>query len=187
MLPFVSRLRLGKLLDIERELGKTKEDMNHFKNETRQMFSLVSAVSATASNTLNLSWYEEGTKKAEMFKQTGDKPEEPERPRKARTAMEYKILNTLWTKQVGKFPDMNVVFTFRLNMGAPEFLAFREAGNRLMIEGLIMEADFGQFFLTRTGLQYCAANFTTFPADMWFEPEPLYNDNLDKVLQKLEE
>jgi len=73
MLPFVSRLRLGKLLDIERELGKTKEDMNHFKNETRQMFSLVSAVSATASNTLNLSWYEEGTKKAEMFKQTGDK------------------------------------------------------------------------------------------------------------------
>jgi len=122
-----------------------------------------------------------------MFKQTGDKPEEPERPRKARTAMEYKILNTLWTKQVGKFPDMNVVFTFRLNMGAPEFLAFREAGNRLMIEGLIMEADFGQFFLTRTGLQYCAANFTTFPADMWFEPEPLYNDNLDKVLQKLEE
>lgn len=177
MLPFVSRLKLGKLLDFERELGKTREDMNHFKNETRQMFSLFSAASATASNIVNLYGHQEGTVEAK-----GSEP-----TKEARTAMEYKILNTLWNKQVGKFPDINVFFTFRLNMGTPEFLAFREDGNRLMNKGLIGETDFGQFHLTQAGLVYCAKNFEAFPADMWGESEPLYKDNLDKVLKKLKE
>jgi hypothetical protein len=110
--------------------------------------------------------------------------EAAERPK---SAMEYKILNTLWNKQVGKFPDLDVFFTFRLNKSAPESLEFRYAGNRLMGEGLISETDVGQFHLTFAGLQYCAKNHKNFPADMWGRYEPSYRDNLGKVLQKLKE
>jgi hypothetical protein len=114
-------------------------------------------------------------------------PEVKERTMKPTTAMQYKILNTLWNKQVGKFPDLKVLFTFRLNQPAPEFLGFRDAGNQLLGMGLINESDKGQFGLSWEGLQYCAEHYKEFPADMWGKPEPDYNDNLDKVLKKLQE
>ena len=178
ILPFVSRLRLGKLFDIERELGKTKEDMNNFKNETRQMLSLVSTVSANVSNITNI-YLEEDEKKGKL-KSSKTKAEIQER-----TPTEYKILNTLWIKQVAKYPDMDGFWSFRLSEGAPEFFAFREAALRLMIEGLIYKRENNQFALTSEGFSYCAEHYTKFPGDMWFKSEPQYQDNLDKVLKQL--
>jgi len=122
-------------------------------------------------------------KELEQGKTPMPEPQEPTMTPK--TAMQYKILNTLWVKQVGKFSDLHVIFTFRLNQTAPEFLEFREAGNRLMGEGLISETDTGQFGLTWKGLRYCAEHYKEFPADMWFDYERSYQDNLSEVLQKL--
>ena len=199
LLPFVSRVRLGKLLEFERELDKTREDVKDFRNETRQMFFLLSSNSANAN--VNIYPPLEGTTRgreqdlahkgsvAIMFEgpceEAGVIEHEP--TGKARTAMEYKILNTLWNKQIGKFPDLDVFFTFRLNASAPEFLAFREAGNRLLVEGLIGETNVGQFHLTQTGLRYCAKNYKAIPVDMWGQYEPSYQDNLAGVLAKLRE
>lgn len=151
VLPVVSRLKLGNLVDIETRL------------------------------------YEDKISKEELEK--SGLPEElpTETAERPKTAMEYKILNTLWNKQVGKFPDLDVFFTFRLNKSATEFFEFQVAGYRLMGKELISETDFGQFHLTQTGLQYCSKNYKTFPADMWFKYESLYQDNLGKVLTKLNE
>ncbi len=124
-------------------------------------------------------------KELEEGKTPTPEPQEPTMIPK--TAMQYKILNTLWNKQVGKFPDLNVFFTFRINQPAPEFLEFRDAGNRLVGEGLINETDTGQFGLSWKGLRYCAEHYKEFPADMWGEHEPQYHGNLDKVLKQLEE
>jgi len=177
ILPFVSRLRLGKLFDIERELGKTKEDMNNFKNETRQMLTLVSTVSTNASNITNV-YLEQDVKKGKL-EPSQAKSEIPER-----TPTEYKILNTLWIKQVAKFPDMDGFWTFRLNEG-PEYIAFIDAASRLLTEGLINKMENNQFALTSEGFSYCAKHYTEFPPAKWFEDEPCYQDNLDKVLEKL--
>lgn len=149
VLPIVSRLKLGNLLDIDTRLYEDK--ISKVELEMKALSEELPTAIA-------------------------------ERPK---TAMEYKILNTLWNKQVGKFPDLDVFFTFRLNKSAPEFLEFREAGNRLMGKGLISETDIGHFYLKSAGLQYCSKNYNTFPADMWFKYESLYQDNLGKVLQKL--
>jgi hypothetical protein len=151
VLPIVSRLKLGNLVDIE-----TKPLENKISKDEVEKRGLPEELPTAIA----------------------------ERPN---TAMEYKILNTLWNKQVGKFPDLDVFFTFRLNTSATEFLEFREAGNRLMGKGLISETDIGQFHLTSAGLQYCSKNYKTFPADMWFKYESLYQDNLGKVLKKLNE
>lgn len=118
---------------------------------------------------------------------TAPKAESEDKPetKKPKTAIELKILNTLWNRQVLKFPELNIFFTFRLNASASEFLEFREAGNRLMGEGLISETDTGQFLLTNQGLRYCAENYKEFPADMWFKYKPLDQTNLKKVLDNL--
>lgn len=174
VLPFVSRVKLGKLLEFERTLKEAKADIDGVKGETRQILATLSALSATAMNTVN--FYGTATKE----QVDGKLAEE-----KGKTALELKILNTLWTKQVMKFPDLDTRFTFRLNGTATEFLAFREAGNRLLGEGLISETDIGQFALTVKGLEYCAEHYKEFPADTWFEYEPLDQANLKKVLEKL--
>lgn len=149
VLPIISRLKLGNLIDIE-----TKPLENMISKDEVEKRGLPDELPTAIA----------------------------ERPK---TAMEYKILNTLWNKQVGKFPDFDVFFTFSLNTSATEFLEFQEAGNRLMWKGLISETDIGHFYLKSAGLRYCSKNYKTFPADMWFKYESLYQDNLGKVLQKL--
>lgn len=99
-----------------------------------------------------------------------------------RSPMEYKILNTLWTKQVLKYPDMSQRFTFRIHATSPEFLQFREAGNRLLGEGHIGETDSGQFYLTDQGLEFCKANYRDFPAAQWWPEEQFDDQNLKMVL-----
>ena len=86
-----------------------------------------------------------------------------------------------------KFPELNGSWTFRLNAAAPEFLKFREAGNRLIGEGLISETDIGQFLITIEGLRYCAKNYENFPPDMWFEDVPIPKGNREKLLKNLEQ
>ena len=176
ILPFISRLSLGKLFDIERELGKTKEDMNNFKNETRQILSLVSNVSAKASNITNF-YLEQDEKKGklESSKAKADK----------RTPTEYKILNTLWIKQVAKYPDMDGFWSFRLSEESPEFSEFREAALHLMFEGLIYKRENNQVALTLEGFTYCAKHYTEFPLAKWFKEEPQYQDNLEKALKNI--
>jgi hypothetical protein len=105
----------------------------------------------------------------------------PERDRQ-RTAMEYKILKTLWTKQVNRFPKYDGVWTFRLNASAPEFLEFREAASRLMGEGLVGETDQGQLFLTLKGFDYAKQNHAQFPEDEWWPEEKLNPEKLKEAL-----
>ncbi len=98
-----------------------------------------------------------------------------------RSPMEYKILNTLWTKQVNKFPDFKVLFTFRIHVNSTEYLEYREAGSRLIGEGLISESDQGQFYLTVKGFEYCKTHYKEFPSDQWWPEETINQENLRKV------
>ena len=181
VLPFISRIRLGKLLQFERNLKETRESMDNFKNDTRQMFAVLSSASATVHNVINASTPKVQERESEEKPKT--ERESKERPK---TAMELKILNTLWNRQVLKFPELNGSWTFRLNQVAPEFLEFREAGSRLLGEGLISETDIGQFQLTVKGLRYCAKHHKDFPTDMWVKHVPIPKDNLEKLLKNLE-
>ncbi|MBI3006180.1 MAG: hypothetical protein HYY49_12310 [Ignavibacteriales bacterium] len=101
----------------------------------------------------------------------------------ARQPLEYKILNTLWTKQVNKWPDLSAIFTFRINANSDEFLGFREAGNKLIGEGLISETDSGQFYLTRKGFEHCKEHHREFPPDQWWPEEKINEEKLQRVLQ----
>jgi hypothetical protein len=100
----------------------------------------------------------------------------------ARTAMEYKVLNTLWTKQVNKWPDRSQWFAFSISPTAPDYARFREAAYKLMGEGFVREAENGMFCLTPNGFDYCKANYAVFPADQWWPEEPLLAENLSRLL-----
>jgi hypothetical protein len=102
--------------------------------------------------------------------------------RPVRQPLEYKILNTLWAQQVNRFPDRSQLFTFRINAGSPEFLQFREAGNKLLGEGLIGETDTGQFYLTEAGFNYSRQHHADFPPDRWWSEDKIDQANLQRVL-----
>ena len=56
-LPFVSKIKIGKLLEIERELKKSKDDLTEYKQSTNQLIQTISnSVSAVANlhNTINI-------------------------------------------------------------------------------------------------------------------------------------
>jgi len=100
-----------------------------------------------------------------------------------RTLMEYMILNTAWTKQVNKWPDLSLIFTFRMNFSSlSEQQAFREAGAKLIGEGLIMETSDGQYGLTISGFAYCKEHYKEFPSEQWWPEEKINEENLKKVL-----
>lgn len=99
-----------------------------------------------------------------------------------RQPMEYKILNTLWTKQVNKFPSFNPVFTFIISQNSPEYMKFRESGGKLIGEGLISETEKGHYHLTQQGWEYCEKHYEEFPPDQWWPSETIDEENLKKVL-----
>jgi hypothetical protein len=100
-----------------------------------------------------------------------------------RTLMEYMILNTLWTKQVNKWPDLSVLFTFRMGFESPsENQAFREAGAKLIGEGLVAETNDGQYLLTINGFDYCKKHFKEFPKEQWWPDETINKENLKRVI-----
>ncbi len=68
----------------------------------------------------------------------------------------------------------------------PEFHKFREAGHRLVGEGLISETSKGYFAITISGLRYCAEHQKDLPKVMWFEDVPIPEGNLEKLLENLE-
>jgi hypothetical protein len=178
VVPFASRIKIGKIIELERELSKTRGEIETFKSETRQLFAAVTSVvgMAKAQSIVNI-----GVPASE------DEIESPpaEQEERPRLAVELKILNTLWNRQVNRFPSLNKRWTFRINEVAPEFLQFREAANRLIGEGLVGETGKGQLYLTCEGLQYCKVHYETFPPDMWFEPMDLDQDKLKQILDKL--
>jgi len=99
-----------------------------------------------------------------------------------RDSMEYKILNTLWTKQVNKFPDFVTLFTFMIFPNSMGYPKFREFGGKLMGEGLIGLTSKGQYHLTREGFEYCKKNHEEFPPDQWWPEETINKENLKTVL-----
>ena len=109
-------------------------------------------------------------------------PQKEEKPPK-RNSMEYKILNTLWTKQVNKFPTFSPLFTFVIASNSPEYLQFREAGSKLIGEGLVGETDTGHYYLTHRGWSWCKENYREFPPDQWWPEETIIQENLDEVLK----
>jgi hypothetical protein len=108
-------------------------------------------------------------------------PQSLQTPRQ-RTAMEYKILRTLWSKQVNRFPRYEGVWTFRINQVSPDFFEYREAANKLMGEGLVGETDQGQIYLTPSGFAYCKKSYTQFPLDEFFPHERLLDEKLKEAL-----
>jgi hypothetical protein len=102
---------------------------------------------------------------------------------KRRSLMEYMILNTLWTKQVNKWPDLSLFFTFNMNFVSPsETKAFKEAGDILIREGLITVSENGQYMLTIAGFDYCKKHYKEFPKEQWWPEEQINKENLSKVI-----
>ncbi len=83
------------------------------------------------------------------------KPSQIDKTPNLRSSMEYKILNTLWTKQVNKYQDLSVLFTFKIFPNSPEFNEFRLSGAKLIGEGLISETpNDGNYHITQKGFDY---------------------------------
>jgi hypothetical protein len=101
---------------------------------------------------------------------------------RARSAMEIKILKTLWTKQVNRFPRYDGVWTFRINSVSPEFLEYHGAVGKLMRDGLVSETDQGQIHLTPQGLLYCKEHYLEFTGDEFFPDEKLNEEKLREAL-----
>ena len=104
---------------------------------------------------------------------------------KPRSLMEYMILNTLWTKQVNKWPDLSVYFTFTRNFLSPsETKAFTEAADLLIKEGLVALGTNGQYMITIPGFDYCKKHYMEFPNEQWWPEEKIDKANLKKVVEK---
>ena len=114
---------------------------------------------------------------------SGEMTAPPIKQSSQRQPMEYKILNTLWTKQVNKFPDFSKVFTFVISSNSPEYLKFREAGGKLIGEGLISETNEGHYYLTPKGYEYCKEHYKEFPSSQWWPEETINEDNLKVVVE----
>jgi|GEM_PF-2380307 len=100
------------------------------------------------------------------------------------TKMENKILNTLWTKQVNKFPDFSRVFTFTIFPNSTEYQVFCRSIGILMAKNLVTLTSVGQYALTPEGFNYCKKNYKEFGSDQWWPEETINEENLRKVLQK---
>lgn len=117
----------------------------------------------------------------------GPEPEKPEKEEKVDIAfrrpsfIELKILNTLWNRQVNKFPDLKCRFTFIVK-GDNDFA---EAGGQLLAQGMIAKTSDGQYYLTNKGAKYCAKNYKEFPPDMWFKKQPINEENVKIIMKKL--
>jgi hypothetical protein len=111
------------------------------------------------------------------------KPSQIDKTPNLRSPMEYKILNTLWTKQVNKYQDLSVLFTFKIFPNSPEFNEFRLAGAKLIGEGLIAETpNDGSYHITQKGYDYCKQHYREFGFDQWWPEETLDQEKLKKVL-----
>ena len=114
------------------------------------------------------------------------RPEDAE-PNRKRSQIEYKILKTLWTKQVNRFPDYySGLWTFQIAPHSPIYPEYREAGNKLIGEGFVRENDNAHIHLTHPGFEYCKEHhkdreFLT--SDEWWPNETIKEDKLAQALE----
>lgn len=110
----------------------------------------------------------------------------PEAPASApeRSRMEYKILNTLWTKQVNRYDEWlkGVAWTFRINFPSIEFVEWREAAGKLIRERLVVESDHGQIYITHAGFDYCRKHYREFGQDQFWPEEQIKTGKLQQVV-----
>lgn len=99
--------------------------------------------------------------------------------------LEYKILNTLWTLQVNKWPDFSRYFTFRLFNAASEYFKFRENAAKLIGKGLVLETDEGQYYLSPKGWNFCIENHDSFPSDRYWSEEKINEENISKIVKSV--
>lgn len=50
LLPFFTRIRIGNVIELEREISNVQESVDDFKEETRQSFALITSTITTISN-----------------------------------------------------------------------------------------------------------------------------------------
>jgi hypothetical protein len=107
-----------------------------------------------------------------------------ETQRDIRKPMEYKILNTLFTKQVNKWPNLDVFFVLIIGAGS-EYSDYLQAKGKLLGEKLIAEIDDANrgILLTVEGFKYCKAHYAEFPPAQWWDEEQINQENLTKVLR----
>lgn len=115
-------------------------------------------------------------------------PPTKDKPKREKNAMEYRILNTLWTKQVNYYPDYSKIWGFTINVNSIDYIGFREATDRLIGEELIFAGEQGMYFLTKKGIQFCVENYNTFlnPDDQYWPDEKMKNDNLIVAVKEAE-
>jgi hypothetical protein len=53
LLPFIKTIKIGKLLELQRDIGRTKEEVKDFKTEVKQSMTLLSTSINTSINSLN--------------------------------------------------------------------------------------------------------------------------------------
>ena len=99
------------------------------------------------------------------------------------TRMEYRILNTLFTKQVNKWPNLDVVWTFIITGPSKEYDDYREAKGKLLADGLINETTDYMIFITRKGFKFCKEHYDEIKdAPQWWHKEQMNPENLRKVM-----
>lgn len=105
----------------------------------------------------------------------------PSLPR--RSALQYQILNTLWTKQVNKWPDRSTLFGMLIDFGnEAQNCEFAVAADALVGEGLVARAPDGHLVLTDGGFAYSKSHFREFPPEQWWPHDPLLPEQLAQVL-----
>jgi len=128
LLPFFRSVKIGDLVSLERDIEKTKADVSAIRTELHQSISVLNAnLSATTSiqNKVSNNFYGvqgqvdpdhalQATDSSQVAKPAAGSTNNPQpagalggSPQigTARTAMEYKILNTLLLHQIIKFPE----------------------------------------------------------------------------------
>jgi len=172
MFPHVELFGLKLLRDIKSEVDEVKKQVN--------------TLSASIQSQINLNVIQGMT-------QLPAKPAEDEvqsiAPVKmgVRSPMEHKILRTFWTKQVNRYDEWlnGTVWVFRVNSfypANPGFLEWRKAATKLILEGLAMETDTGQIYLTPEGFEYCKKHYKEFGDDEYWPEETINEEMLKKVV-----
>lgn len=106
-----------------------------------------------------------------------------------RSAMEHKILKTFWTQQVNRYDKWlkGEVWTFRINSGYPpsnEFLEWRKAATKLLVEGISMETTDGQIYLTPQGFEYCKNHYKEFGKEAFWPEQTINQEMLKKAIDQ---
>jgi hypothetical protein len=118
-------------------------------------------------------------------------PELPETPSSSQSAetpprrspLEYKILNTLWTKNVNRHPQ-HLSWWFKIASNAPSYPHYVEAKATLLAEGLIRQGKNGMIGLTEDGWNYCKQHYKEFPPGQWWDQHPINEEKLPQVLDQ---